>query len=822
MNTNLTPVVAAAVTKTVTDLRFLGDWGLGLTLGLALGLAGAAWAFYWQEVRLRPGHERWGLPTLRALTVFLLVLILAGPVLHHRQTIGQLARVIVFVDASKSMGVTDDFMERSRKLRVAHAYGWWDEDLLKTNWLGLATRAEKISNAVAVAIEKFDAVPRWQRVELLAFDDRAGLLPKLVQKHNVELWSVTGPEPQAVWIGEQGLKLPKIFSAKPESDITDLSDAIAARIRQKRDERCAVVLVSDGQHNFGGSPLETAKVAGGRNIPIFTVGIGALERPNDLAVLDVVAPQSVFFEDRVKGEVLLKDDMPAGQAFTLKIEEDGQTLWEKSLVTERSSRRKIEFDFPIQELVAAKRRKTAAGEYTSFPLTLTVRIPPLPGEKEITNNTSVIRFRSVTQKHKLLLLDGRPRWEFRYLRNLFERNPQWEVNALVAGTEVTDEWKRGDAPGQFPTSREALFAYDLIGFGEVPDKLLTAEELGWIKEFVGTRGGGLFLIAGQRDELRNYVAGPLGALFPVEWLGKVSKDRPSLLQLTDRGAAFGPLRLTGATSGNAALWKQLPPPHWVANTKTLPGAETLAEVLIGSQKLPVIVLRQFGAGKVVWMGIDETWRWRYDVADKYQDAFWHQLADAIMEPAYAAHNQFIALDAGGVNYQAGDRAEIRVRLRDEHGRLISAGHPLAMLFRDGQKIATLPLAADENSGGAFRGKTAALAPGRYEVRVDAGQLVPATPDMPVEFYVQDKGGDAAHELAELTCNEDLLKQMAQASGGEYFREEEVAKLVHKLAPLSNGRIEESETVLWQSWFWFIPIMVLLTTEWILRKRVGLI
>ena len=810
------------LTHTVTDLRFLGDWSLGLTLGLALVLAGAAWVFYWREVRQRPGRERWMLPTLRALTVFLLVLMLAGPVLHHRQTIGELARVIVFVDASKSMGVTDDFMERSRKLRVAHTYGWWDEDLLKTNWLGLATRAEKISNAVAAAVEKFDGVPRWQRMELLTLDERDGLLPKLVQKHNVELWSVAGPVPQGLWIGEQGLKLPKTLAVKPEGDTTDLSDAIAARIGQKRDERCAVVLVSDGQHNFGGSPLETAKVAGGRSIPIFTVGIGALERPNDLAVLDVVAPQSVFFEDRLKGEVLLKDDMPPGQAFVLKIEENGQTLWEKSLVTERANRRKVEFDFPLKELVAAKRLKNSAVEYTSFPLTLAVSIPPLPGEKELTNNTSVLHCRAVTQKHKLLLLDGRPRWEFRYLRNLFERNPQWAVNALVAGTEVTDDWKRGDAPGQFPASREALFAYDLIGFGEVPAKLLTAEELGWIKEFVGTRGGGLFFIAGQRDELRDYVTGPLGALFPVEWLGKASKELPTLLQLTDRGVTFGPLRLTGAAGANAALWKKLPPPHWVANTKTLPGAETLAEAQVGSQQLPAIVLRQFGAGKVLWMGIDETWRWRYDVADRYQDAFWHQLADAIMEPAFAVHNQFIALDAGGVNYQAGDRAEIRVRLRDEHGRLISAGHPLALVTREGQKIATIPLSADENSSGVFRGKTAALAPGRYEVRVDAGALVPLTGDMPVEFYVQGPGGDAAHELAELTCNEDLLKQMAQASGGEYFREEAVAKLVNKLAPLSNGRIEESETVLWQSWYWFIPIMVLLTTEWILRKRVGLI
>lgn len=94
--------------------------------------------------------------------------------------------------------------------------------------------------------------------------------------------------------------------------------------------------------------------------------------------------------------------------------------------------------------------------------------------------------------------------------------------------------------------------------------------------------------------------------------------------------------------------------------------------------------------------------------------------------------------------------------------------------------------------------------------------------MPVQFHVQKKTGDASRELAELSCNEELLQQMARVSGGEYFREETAAKLIGKLEPLSNGRVEESETVLWQSWWWFIPVIGLLTTEWVLRKRAGLI
>jgi len=243
---------------------------------------------------------------------------------------------------------------------------------------------------------------------------------------------------------------------------------------------------------------------------------------------------------------------------------------------------------------------------------------------------------------------------------------------------------------------------------------------------------------------------------------------------------------------------------------------------IGKEKVPVIVLRQYGAGKILYLGTDETWRWRYGVADQYQEPFWHQLANAIMEPPYAVRDKFIALDTGSVNYRAGESAEIRVRLRDEIGRAIIHGNILALLYCDGQKVSTLTLSAGETSGGAFRGKTAPLAPGRYEVHLDTKNLVPGNSEIFAEFYVQGRGADAAFELGELSCNEGLLMEMAKASGGEYFREEDASKLVKRLEPFSKGRVEESETVLWQSWWWFIPLVCLLTTEWILRKRAGLI
>jgi len=809
--------------RTVTSLRFLGDWGIGLPVALALLAAGFVWWLYRRETRHLNGYSRWLLPLLRSAAVLLMMLLLLGPVLHHRRTIGELARVLVFVDNSRSMGVTDEFMDPARKLIAASAYGWLRTDVMPTNRFGSGVNPVLLTNELVVtALQKWDGATRWQRMETLLLDEHDGLLPHLTQKHNVELWTLSGTEPQRLWSPEQNVPLPKTLSGKADGDGSNLSDPIAARLGQKQHERCAVVLFSDGQHNFGSSPLETAKIAGGRGIPIFTISVGALERPPDLAITDVTAADSVFYEDRVRGEVTLKDDMPAGRSFVLRIQEGGQTLWEKPLTTEHSHQRKIEFDFPIKELVEAKKREAAGREFTSLPLAFKVNIAPLDGEKDATNNETTLRLRAVTQRRKLLLLDGRPRWEFRYLRNMFDRDPQWEVNALVAGTELSDVWPRGDQPGQFPHSREALFAYDLIGFGEVPPRRLRDEELEWIREFVGSRGGGLFFLDGQREWLRQYARGPLGPLLPVEWLPDGLRERPTALELTERGRAFGPLRLTGDAKENAVLWRSLQPPHWIAPVRALPGAETLVEAVAGSQRWPMVVWRPFGAGKVLYVGTDETWRWRYDVADKYHDPFWHQMAAAIMEAPYAVRDRFVALDAGAVNYIEGDSAELRVRLRDERGRAITEGYPVAQLFRNDQKIATLRLEPEDTRSGTFRGKTAALAPGQYEVRLDARRLVPDTSDMRVEFYVRSRAGDAAHELTELNCNEELLQQMARASGGEYFREEDAARLADKLAPLSKGRIEESDTVLWQSWWWFTPVIGLLTIEWLLRKRNGLI
>ena len=134
---------------------------------------------------------------------------------------------------------------------------------------------------------------------------------------------------------------------------------------------------------------------------------------------------------------------------------------------------------------------------------------------------------------------------------------------------------------------------------------------------------------------------------------------------------------------------------------------------------PALVFHRFGAGKVLYSAFDESWRWRYEVADFYHQRFWNQIANFIMEPPYAVHDRFVSIDTGGFTYQKNQSAQIRVRLRDEHGQPVIEARAEAVLYRDDEIVATVPLESDDNASGVFRGTTEPLDSGIYNVGVRA-------------------------------------------------------------------------------------------------------
>jgi hypothetical protein len=602
-------------------------------------------------------------------------------------------------------------------------------------------------------------------------------------------------------------------------EATDLSTPLQTAGQAKTGGKSVAVLLTDGRHTQGPSPVESARELAAAGTRVVTVSVGAAEEPPDLAILKLEHPDSVFRRDQVRGVVLLQDRGPVGAPFVLQIRHQNEVLWQRQETSTGAGERRVEFSFGIESLVERLAGLSTGGvSLNAVPLQLTASIAPLAGEASTSNNEASLRLAAIVQRQKVLLLDGRSRWETRYLRNLFERDEQWDVNAILAGPGVQQqELLRGPEAGQFPENRDQLFGYDLIVLGELELALLSAAEQRWLRDFVELRGGGLILIDGQRGTLKLAEAETLGALLPVSW-----KDEPVVapvaLQLTDRGAADVMLKLAADEPQNRAFWKQLPAPQALIPVQALPGTEVLVEAELPGARLPLMVSRQFGAGRVLYLAGDETWRWRYKTADLWHQRIWNQIARSVMARSFSVSSRFLSLDTGPVSYRPGQSVEVRIRLQDAAGKPAVSAAVDALVWRGGQVAATVSLQADENVPGIYRGRVTGLPAGDYEVSVQAAGYSSEALAARSSFTVT---AETAAELRDGSANEELLRQMAEAGGGQFLREEDLRRLPEILSVYSGGRIIESETLLWQSYWWFLSILLLLTCEWLLRRRAGL-
>ena len=887
----------------------------------ALLVAAAAWFLYYRQIRNRSTKDKLILPTLRSGAIFLLVLMLTQPVIHHRKVIGELGRLFVVIDSSRSMVLKDVETHNGRKILSAIAQGSLSDNVIDAsmvrtlndiehlnmklkyevdgrknkevieklapqltdvvkdaqstikslipslpdkgqnennklndlnkniqNQIGQYRNGKSDNDKVAAlqtllqstfalesllqnsfytyidrqknpeferAIRNFEKSSRWNRLQNTLFEGQNPLIDKLAENHEIELLSLNGNEMESLWRSRAGrldeeTSVPKFLSSIPSIELTDLSKALDIK---DSSQKTAVILLSDGRHNHGNTPIQQAKILGNKGIQILTVGFGADREPQDISIRDISVPPSVYYEDSVRGTLTFNDRMTPNQHFNVRMIHEGKVLYEKELRTDGSGLRKLAFDFPVKEIAT----KMAEGEdnlsIKNVSLKIKAEISHLNGDRQRNNNVSDFTVQAATRKRGILLVDSRPRWEFRYLKAMFERDTKWEVNTVIP---QDGRFKRGKNEGELPSSREEMLNYDLIIFGDISKNLFDEQDIVWIREFVEQRSGGIIFIDGRRGGLQTFKGTKLEDVLPVNWKSAAGTRDIKALTLTAAGKDNVALNLATKDKDNLSTWSKLPKINFMAHTEAKPGTEVLAEV--GDQvKNPLLIFRRFGAGKVFYSATGDFWRWRYKKGDEYHHRFWNQVVGWIMEKPFTIQDKYVSLDTGKATYAAGDKADIRVRLRDDHGRVImgSSGH--VELVKDEFVLAKLPLI--DSGGGLYTVRTQELTGGDYSIRVKVDELSEEQSKVSASFKVTEP---ESKELAQLTCNETLLKDIALNSNGAYFREEQIRDVQKHLETLSSGRVVETDTALWQSYWYFSLVILLFSVEWVWRKRVGMI
>jgi hypothetical protein len=781
----------------MTAIRFSGVWPWWLVL--ILGILGAIWIarWVWRESRHVSNPTRWLLPSLRATAFFLILFMLAGPTLYHQRIEGRLSRVRILLDTSTSMGTVDDGDAKGgTESRLARVVSWLIGD----------------EKAVESKVGWLKALSQHHRVELISSSGEAG---------ESTLWDsrMNGPLPKSESIVEQGQNSPLgdfLMAALPKRATSPNADQNEPTSSGQDSEAiAAVVLISDGQSNSGVSIADAAQQYAIEKTPIFAVGVGNEREPLDLGIVTVEHSQRVYRSDRLRGTVKLKERMPAGTPYRLAITHLDKLVLSKALFSLDSGARRVEFDIPGEQLVdRAKENLPAGSEYSTVPIDL--RFDLECGEAEIThkNNTHSSSLWGVNRKNKVLVLDRRGGWEPRYIKNAMERDSAWESTVAIGRSAASQE--------SFPKTRVELFEHDLIVTTLDTARELTQEQQAWLADFVSVSGGGLVILDSNRERVASPDDSPLSSLLPVSILNQPIETSNSSLRLTPSAKNQAAFQLVASESQNDATWLELPAPKSVRAVELAPGAEAMVELMnTASNKAiqPLVATKLFGQGRVIYFAADESWRWRMNVADLYHQRFWNQIATWCMRAPFAVSDAFASLDSGSRLYSTSSSITVRAKLKQNDAQPLENASVQAIVERDDERYAAFPLAAEADARGFYRTTFGPLPQGEYRVRLEVAGIPSDALSLSTQFIVQPP---IDLEMQLLACNAETLRQAAKLTVGEFAFFESADAISDKLKPFRQGKIVETQTLLWQSYPWFATIIGLLAAEWYLRKRAGLI
>lgn len=827
------------------------------------------WLYYY-EIRLVSRRLAATLLSLRLGALALLLLLLFfQPVYGHDVTISLPGRVVVAVDRSGSMDIVDPQRPTLEKLRLARALKlagdaatevqldeWiksYDEKT--TPQLDADGRAAHYKVCVRV-----DGTSRTQMARAVLGKDGVGLLPRLADKHSVTLLGFN----RDVW-DLKADQLEELFS-RPEAPNADSAAGNARAYTDLRlplvrsqelgggDDRelLGVVLLTDGQHNSGESPVKKAIELGERKIPIYPVALGSRLPPPDIAMVGVKAPHTVFKNVDAPIEVRFRIAGLPAQDVRVELRVEGET----TVPEER--RRTVHHNGKDHEY--SERFTVRLDKAGSQTLIATVQsADPNTKETSAENNSRSVVLNVADEKAKVLLVDGEARWEFHYLSTALQRDRTMKLDSVVfnqpriARDLPPETLKKMGSPAQkLPEGPDALADFDCIILGDVEAAQLPLTERLRLEKYVADRGGTLVLLAGKRALPLGFPEGdsvggdPLRKMLPIEDAHVLASQDGFRLTLTPEGRDTEFMKLDTENVKSDARWSELPTLYWAVVGKAKPGARALVYVNVPAadkqaKNRPeatnaVIALQNYGFGRVLYAGIDSTWRWRYKVGDTLHHRFWGQaIRWAAADKPLTTGNEFIRFGTQQPVYREGQVPDVIVRLGDEvaipKSDLIAGARILRKdpVTQKETQVALVPLGRREAQPRVLEGKARDLPAGNYEIELVipelADKLKPAAPapegrpdSLRSPFTVLPPESD---EMVDLETKWPLLEELATKSGGKVFTPEEAEQLIQLLISRGKPHTEHYSQRLWEWWVFLVVIVGLLTVEWVARKFAGL-
>ncbi len=740
---------------------------------------------YLREVGQRPRWYRLMLAAVRLALLALAVLMIAQVTLVLQRT--GLPYIALLLDDSLSMTIVD-------------RYGQAQERALRN-------RLRK------TAVDSADP-SRWSILQMLLTEHDAALLEGLADGYKLRVYLISGQRLEDSQPREIAAEL---LARRPTAESTPLGAAVRNILDEFRGSPlAAIVIFSDGINTEGPPLAEAAALAQRRGVPLLLVGIGSDQPVRNLAISNLLAEKVVFVGDMVSFEFQLVGTGFQGTAVPLSLrdKQSGQLLARTETTVGPDGQ-------PQQVRLAYRPTQTGQFQYV-------IELEPPEGEVRADDNRLEHDIQVREEKVRVLLVQGYPSYEYRFLRNVLGRDPSIELHAVLQEADLEHTQQDAAVLPSFPLRREDLFSYDVVIFGDVNPALLGSVALQNLSDFVHQpgKGGALVLIAGPRYMPAAYRDTPLASLLPVE-LGSLRYPDPSQVissgfrvRPTELGLSSPPLQLGDSPQQTAQIWENLAPLYWLVEAPDLkPGARVLAEhpekTGPDGRALPVICLQYVGAGKVLFHATDETHRWRWRLGDLYFARYWVQMLRFLARSKLLEGKHAVTLTTDRAEYPRGASVRLQVRFEDERHAPPEDDGVEVVVRQSGQPDRRVRLYR-AGSRGMFEGLLHQPPPGNY-------RAVLTTPTIEgviaADFVVRTPPG----EFERVRVDAQAMRNAAQQTHGRFYTLHDADQLLRDLPPGRQAPIETLPPLpLWNRWPAVLLFLALLTGEWILRKLGGMV
>jgi len=793
----------------------LEPWLVGF-LGLAAG--GLVIGVYLQEGRTAGVGYRLLLAGLRWFLLLLMLFVLLPQLQLWFERQGW-PDVAVIIDTSQSMSTTDNYRESGNQEAAARL----------------------------AALGKLDRPQRLQLVQTLLNHKDADWLGRMLEQRKVKihLFQCAGGVTRLADLTEENQRDAAgqaVAGLAAAGESSRLGDAVRYVLNTFRGSSlAAVVMLTDGVTTEGEDVTQAGQYAAQMGVPLYLVGVGDHHEARDLILHDLQAEETVFVGDRVVFEARL-----TAQGYT-NLPPQAVTLYEKT----KEGRLK---ELARERVVIDPQGKPVKFRLTHQPSepgekTYVLDVPVQPDEPTPADNNRLERtvFVREAKPSNVLYIEGYPRYEFRFIKSLLEREAANEqgnktIDLKVMLLDADDEYPMQDrvARVDFPT-KEELNQFDVIILGDVDPKHKKLEKnLQLLVDFVRERGGGLLAIAGERHNPQAFKDTPLADILPIQVVAAAAEDagdanrrdsfRP---QLTPVGKLHPIFRFSPDEVENAAVWNRLGELYWFAEGYRLqPAAEVLAVHPLrravtprlgaaGEERHPLVVQHFVGAGRCMFFGLDESWRWRFREDEVHFNQFWIQTVKYLARSGLGKIDLRLNRTAP---YRRGEPIQVTVRFPDDSPappaeagvKVVAERRPLpgAAGAPAETEVETLQLVKLEGSRATFETLKTRTPEGQYRFWLSTPTVTGQRPR--AECLVLPPPG----EMEKLRMNQADLERAAEQTRGKFYTLATADQLIDDLP--TGARVSLNTPgppwLLWNHFLMFALLVGLFAAEWVLRKR----